>query len=132
MHERHLEPEHPAARAGVDQLDPLGGEPLERRGHVAHLVGDVVHPLAALGEEAADGRVLLERRQELDPALAQAHRRRLDPLVVDPLAVLEPAAEQPLVRPDGRIEVLDGDADVMDRPCLHRGDATAAYAMLAA
>jgi hypothetical protein len=132
MHERHLEPEHPAARAGVDQLDAFGGELIERGGHVADLVGDVVHPLAALGEEAADGRVLLEGRQELDPAVAETHRRRLDPLVVDPLPMLEPAAEQPLVRPDGRVEILDRDADVMDGLRLHHGDATAVYAMLAA
>jgi hypothetical protein len=125
MHERHLEPEHPAPWTGVDQLDALRSEPLERSSHVADLVGDVMHALASLGEEATDGRVLLERCQQLDTALAEAHRGCLDPLVVDPLPVLEPAAEQPLVRPDGSVQVLDRDADVMDRPCLHRGDATA-------
>ena len=131
MHERHLEPEHAAARAGVDQLDPLGREPLERCRHVAHLVRDVVHPLAALGEEPADRRVLLERREQLDPALAETHRRSLDPLILDALAMLEPAAEQALVRANGRVEIRDGNADVMDGTCFHRGDATAVCAMLA-
>lgn len=131
MHERHLEPEHPAARPEVDQLDPFRREALERGRHVAHLVGDVVHALAAPGEEPPDGRVLLERREELDAAVAEAHRRRLDALVLDPLAVLEQAAEQALVRPDGGVQIRDGDADVMDGPCFHHGDATAACAMLA-
>ena len=131
MHERHLEAEHPPPRTGVDQLDALGGEALERRLHVAHLVGDVVHPFAPLGEEAPDRRVLVERREQLHPAVAEPKRRRLDALVLDPLAVLEPAAEQPLVRLHSGIEILDGDPDVMDGPCLHRGDATALYEMLA-
>jgi hypothetical protein len=131
MHERHLEPEHTAPRAGVDQLDALGREPLERRLDVTDLVRDVVHALAALGEEATDGRVLLEGCKELDAALAEPHGRRLDTLLLDPFAVLEPAAEEPLVRPHGGVEVLDGDADVMDRACLHRGDATALCDMLA-
>lgn len=131
MHERHLEAEHPAPRTGVDQLDPFRRETLERGRHVAHLVRDVVHPLAALGEEPAHGRVLLERGEQLDPAAAEAHRRRLDSLILDPLPMLEPAAEQALVGPDGGVEIRDGDADVMDGSCFHHGDATAAYAMLA-
>lgn len=132
MHERDLEAEHAVAGALVDQLDPLLRQLGERGLDVGHLVGDVMHPLAALREEAADGGVVAERCQELDAALADAHRRRLDPLVLDPPAMLEPPAEQALVRRDRGVEVGNGDADVVNGPCVHRGDATAAYDMLAA
>jgi hypothetical protein len=132
MHERDLEPEHAAPRARVDQLDAGVGERVERDLDVVDLEGDVMHPLPALGEEPTDGRVVAERCEQLDPALAEAHRRRLDALVLDALAMLESPAEEALVRLHRRIEVLDGDADVMDRSCVHRGDATAACGMLAA
>jgi hypothetical protein len=79
----------------------------------------VVHPRAALGEELPDGRLLAERREQLDPALADPERRGLDALVRDGLPVLDARAEQPLVGADGLVEVLDGDAEVMDPPRLH-------------
>jgi hypothetical protein len=132
MHERDLQAEHAAPRGRVDQLGTGGRQVRQRRRDVVDLVGDVVHAGAALGQELADRRVVSERGEQLDPAFAETHRRRLDALIVDPLAMLEPAAEQALVRRDGRIEVLDCDADVMDRACLHRRDATALSAMLAA
>ena len=37
----------------------------KRGGDIVDLVGDVVHALAALGEEAADGRVVVERRDDI-------------------------------------------------------------------
>ena len=114
MHERDLEPEHAATRLRVDQLHTFLGERLERSRHVGDLVRDVVHPRPALREEAADRRVVAERSEQLDPALAEPERRGLDPLVLDPLAVLEPAAEQPLVRLHGAVEIFHGHADVMD------------------
>jgi hypothetical protein len=132
MHERDLQPEHPAARTAVDQLDALLREVRERGLHVLDLVRDVVHAGAPLGEKLPDRRVVAERREQLDPALADAHRCRLDSLVVDALPVLEAAAEQPLVRGHGGVEVSDRDSDVMNTPCLHLGDATALSAILAA
>jgi hypothetical protein len=125
MHEGHLEPEHAAAGRGVDQLGPLLGQRRQRPAHVVDLVGDVVHARPPFCEEAADGGVLAERSEKLDPRVADPYRGRLDPLVVHALAVLEPAAEEPLVRRDGLVEVRHGNADVMDPACLHPGDATA-------
>lgn len=131
MHERDLEPEHPLSRRRVDQLRTRLGELPERRLDVVDLVGDVVHAGPPLRQETADRRVLPERGEQLDPALAEPQRRRLDALVVDPLAVLDPATEQMLVRADGVVEVGDGHAHVMDPPCLHRRDATAISVILA-
>lgn len=132
MHECHLEAEHSAPRRRVDQLGALRGQPRERAGDIVDLVGDVVHSRAALREEPADRGVGAERREKLDAAVAETHRRRLDALLLDALPVLQPAPEEALVRRHGDVEVLDGDADVMNSACFHPGDATAAYEMLAA
>lgn len=115
MDERNLEPEHPAPRRLVDELGARLGEVRERGADVLHLVGDVVHPRTALGEEAADRRVLAERTEQLEPTGADAHRRGLDPLFLDPRTVLEPRSEQPLVRRERAVEVVDGQPHVMDR-----------------
>jgi hypothetical protein len=44
-------------------------------------------------------------------------------LLLDPLPMLERAAEEPLVRPDSLVQIRDRDADVVDPPCFHAGDA---------
>ena len=115
MDERDLEAEHPAPRRLVDQLRAGAGEVGERGADVVHLVRDVMHSRPALREEAADGSVLAERSEQLDAALADADRRRLDALLLDALAVLERPAEEPRVRVDRAVEIVDGDADVVDR-----------------
>jgi hypothetical protein len=127
MHEGDLEPEHAAPRPRVDQLCALLRESLERGVHVVHLIGDVVHAGPTLRKEPADRSVVTERGNELHATLADTHRRRLDALLFDPLAVLEPPAEQPLVRRHGRVEIVHGDADVVNASCLHGGDGTVAH-----
>jgi hypothetical protein len=126
MNERDLEPEHAAPRRRIDQLRACCREISECRTDVVHLVGDVVHPRTALREEPPDRRVVTERGDELDATLPDAHRRGLDTLLVDALAVLEATTQQALVRRDGGVEIRDRDADVMDSPCLHRNDVTVA------
>src|SRR5690349_22706542 len=96
MDERDLQAEHALPRLLVDQLRPLLHQPGERGADVADLVGDVVHAGSAVGEELAHGRVLAERREQLDSALADADGSRLDPLVRHSLAMLETRAEQAL------------------------------------
>jgi hypothetical protein len=115
MDECDLEPEHAAPGRLVDQLGAGRREPAQRRAEVSDLVRDVVHPGAALGEEAADGRVVRERAEQLDAALADAQRRRLDALLLDPRAMLEARPEETLVRRHRGVEILDRHADVMDR-----------------
>jgi hypothetical protein len=119
MDERHLEPEHPLARKLVDQLGASSCETLKLAADIVDLKSDVVHAWAALGEELPDRRVRPERGEQLDAALADAHRRRLDSLVTDGLAVLELGPEEPLVGVDGLVEVGDCDTEVMDPACFH-------------
>ncbi len=115
MDERNFEAEHPASRGLVDQLSAGAGEVDERGADVLHLVRDVMHPGAALSEEPPDGRVVAERSEQLNAALADAERGGLDSLLVDTLPVLERRAEQPRIRVDRTVEIVDGDADVVDR-----------------
>jgi len=125
VHEGNLEAEHPEPRLAVDQLGAARFEVGDRGADVVDLVGDVVHAWAALGEELADRRVVRERSEELDPAVAHSDRRRFHALVVHARPMLEAPAEETLVRPNGLVEIRDGDADVVDSAWLHAGDATA-------
>jgi hypothetical protein len=113
MDEGDLEAEHAAARRLVDQLGARVREMREGGADVIDLVGDVVHAWAAVGEETTDRRVLGERAQQLEPAFSDADERGLDPLLLHAGAVLEPSAEQPLVRVERAVEILDGETDMV-------------------
>ena len=115
MDESDLEPEHSATRGLVDQLRASVREVREGGTHVLDLVRDVVHTRAALCEEPADGRVVAERAQQLEPARSDADRRSLNSLFLDARPVLEPGAEETLVRDEGAVQVVDGETDVMYR-----------------
>jgi hypothetical protein len=126
MHEGDLEPEHAAPGLRVDQLRTRFGQIRDRKPHVVDLVGDMVHPGPPLREEASHRRIVAQGGEQLDSALADPHRRRLDTLLLDALAMLESAAEQTLVRRDRLVEVRNRDAYMMDTPCLHEDDVTVA------
>jgi hypothetical protein len=111
--ERDLETEHAAPRGLVDELGAAIRKVRERSANVLDLVRDVVHARAALGEETADGRIVAERGQQLEPALSDADRRGLDALLLDPRAMLESRAEETLVGVERAIEVLDRETDVV-------------------
>ena len=107
MDEGDLEPEHAAPRRLVDQLGACVRKMCECRANVVDLVCDVMHAGAAVREEAADRRVLAQRAQQLQPALADANGRRLDALLLDTRPMLESRSEQPLVRIERAVEILD-------------------------
>jgi hypothetical protein len=126
MDEGDFEPEETATRLLVDQLGALFREIVEGCAHIVHLIGDVVHSGAPLREEPPDRRVGAERCKELDTTAADANRGRLDSLRFERLTMLEPAAEETLVRGHRLVEVRDRDADVMDPKRLHSPDVTVA------
>lgn len=115
MDESHFEAEHTAARRLVDQLGAGIRQMREGGADVVDLVRDVVHPRAALREEAADRGVLAERAEQLEPALPDADGRGLDTLLLHPRALLEACAEQALVRVERAVEILDREAHVVHR-----------------
>src|SRR5262245_24860908 len=75
VQEGDLEPEKAAARAGVHELHAVRREPVELGGYVLDLVGHVVHPGAAAGEEPPDGGVRTEGGEQLHAAFADEHGR---------------------------------------------------------
>src|SRR4051794_10437644 len=123
MDERDLQAEHARARLVVDELRAVAPQRLERRADVVDFERDVVHPGAARSEEAADRRVVLEGREQLHTVATHADGDGLDALVGHRRAVLQLRTEQPLVRPEGLVEVLDRNAEVMDAARFHAGDA---------
>jgi len=122
--ERDLQPEEAPPRRLVDQprtgLRELG----EHAGDVVGLVRDVMEAGPALGEEAADRRVLVRRREELEPAGAHEKRRRLDALLGKRAPVLDSRPEQSLIGGDRLVEVADRVADVVYARDRHRRDAS--------
>ena len=115
MDEGDLEAEHAVPRSLVDQLGTRLREVGEHGPDVVDLVRDVVHPGPALREETADGAVVTERAEKLEPAVADADGRGLDTLFVDPRAMLEPGAEKTLVGIECPVEIVDRQTDVMHR-----------------
>jgi len=124
MDEGDLEAEQALPRLCVDQFGALGGEPIELGLHVVDLVGDVVHARTAGGEELGDRSLVTERRKQLDASGADEHGCRLDPLAIDVRAMFQLGAEKTLVRVDRLVQVVNGDAEVVDAAGLHGSDAT--------
>jgi hypothetical protein len=114
MDKGDLEAEHAVPRRFVDQLGAGLRKMRQRGANVLDFVSHVMHSGPSLREEPADRRVVAERAQELEPALADPDGRGLDTLLLDARAVLEPGAEVALVRVECAIEILDRKADMVD------------------
>jgi hypothetical protein len=67
-----------------------------------------------LARKRPDRRLVAQRAQELDVALADVEQHGLDALFLDHLAVDELHVVGLRVQRDRGVEVLDGDADVVD------------------
>ena len=103
------------ARLLVDQRRAEPAQQRELRRQVGDAEREMVHALAATGEEAPDRCVVAERRQQLDAAgLPEQQREGFHALFLDALARLDPRAVEALVAGAGVLEVADGDADVVD------------------
>ena len=124
MDKGNLQTEETATGSGVDQLCSCCCEVGQSRSDVVDLVRNVVHARASLGKKASYRSIVAGRGEQLDPALAERDRRRLDALVGQNLAMLERAAEEYGVRLDGFGEVGDGETYVMNGEGLHAPDAT--------
>ena len=94
---------------------PASRELGERGVDVVDAVGDVVEARALALEELADRRVRPERAQELDVAVADVEQDRLDALLLDRLAVRERHRHRALIERQRRVQVVGGDADVIDQ-----------------
>jgi hypothetical protein len=96
-----------------DKADALGFEGFKCGGDVVDVEGDVVEPLAAFGEEAADGRVGAGGLDELDAGVAGGDHGGADVLVLDGFFVDDVEAEG-LVKFAGLGDAADGDAEMVE------------------
>ena len=117
-------PKSPRRGMLVDQLGARRLELAQRSLEIRACERDVMHAGAATREKAADRRVGAGRSEQLDAALADEERHRLDPLGLERAAMLDDRPEQPLVRRDRLVEILDGDAEMMDPADAHSRDAS--------
>jgi hypothetical protein len=79
----------------------------------------VVHPRPPLGQEPPHRCVGGQRRDELDPALAEPEVDRVDSLRLHAASDLDLGAEEARVGLDGIVEVLDGHRDVVEPANIH-------------
>lgn len=121
--EGDLEPEEARARPLVDQVGAGARKLGHRRVQIAHLVGHMVHSGTSLRQEATHRRVLAERLEQLDAAVTDPDRGGANALIIHRRAVLDPRPEQLRVGREGRVEILDGDSQMMDSSRLHASDA---------
>jgi hypothetical protein len=105
----------------VDQPQAVGAAAFELLFHVGASIGRVVKTRPALREEPPDRRLLPERTEQLDVRVAHPEERSLDALLLDRLAVLKRHPKALGVELDRRVEILDGDTDMVD--CLEHGEA---------
>ena len=115
------EPRRPIRGVSSISRTPSCAQLRQRRLDVRDLIGDVVQPGPALREEPPDRRVGRERPQQLDVVLADVEQHRLDALLGHELAMHDRHPVDPLVQRERRVEVRDGDADVVD-PIEQVGD----------
>ena len=132
MDKGNLQAEEAATGGDVDQLRSGCGELGQCDGDLVDLVSNVVHAGTTLREEPSHRSVFSGWREQLDPALAKHHRRRLDTLIEEGLSMLEAPAEKRGIGLDRIVEIGDGKTDVMDAERLHEPDATSRRAGAAA
>src|ERR1035437_6669173 len=114
MDERHQVAHHADPRLLVEQPGTLAAQLRQRRPDVIDPIGDVVHPLAALLQEAADGGLGTDGSNQLHMGAAQVEHGRFDAVLLHPLWNAGADAEQLLVSGDAGVEVGYGDTDVVD------------------
>jgi hypothetical protein len=74
---------------------------------------------ASPGKETGNARLVVERRDQLEAAVADPEHGSLDTLALEALAELELGAEQPPMRLDRLAEIVDHHRDMMDRADVH-------------
>jgi hypothetical protein len=119
MDEGDLVPAQAGPRLRVDYVGTLLDELPDSRPDVVHLEGEVMHPRASLGQESPDRCVGGERRDELDPPLAETEIDRVDPLRLHAAPDLDLGAEEARIGLDSIIEVLDSHRDVVEPANVH-------------
>lgn len=80
--------------------------------------------LAAILEELANFRFWIERRDELDAALANSDQGNFDTFALEPFSAADDQSEHPFVGLDRPVEIANRDPNVVD-PAEHAVDSKA-------
>ena len=118
MDERVPHPFRVFARRLVNQLRALFLETRERGVNVVYLEADVMHALAALGEIFRKTALRVLRFDQFYFASADRHERDLGTSAFLGRDVIELHSERVGKERERRVDVLDGNADVIN-PCDH-------------
>ena len=106
----------PAPRDLVDQPGALAPQLVERRPRCRHAIRDVMDAgPVRVTRNRPTGVSGAERAEQLDEGVADREQHLLDPLIVDAFTVDRLHPERPRVVLDRGLEVVDGDAHVVDR-----------------
>src|SRR5579885_618079 len=107
-----------AARAGAgrlaDELQAGGAAARQGGSDIRDAVGHMVEAGAALGQELADGAIVQDGREQLDPPVAALQHRYLRALILQGGAEADREAEDAGIEGQGLVQVGRGDADVID------------------
>src|ERR1700737_2605528 len=112
--ERHQVAHHAFTRLLVEQPRPVSAQLVQRSADVVDPVGQVVHALATLLQEAADRRLRPGGRDELDMRTAKVEHGGVNAVLLHALAHARGDSEELLVTGDAGIEIGDGYSYVVD------------------
>ena len=121
MHERDPVPPSSDPGVTVDELDLLLGQVAQSLFNRGDCVGDVMEAFAVPGQEATNGGVRAQWLQQLDVGGPDRDHGFLDSLFFDDRAVFGTYVVLPLVFGEGAVEIVDGDADMIDVDQSHAG-----------
>ncbi len=102
------------ARSFVDQTHAFLAQLVERAFDVGDRETNVVYSVTPAGEELRDGTVVRRGAQQLDVGLTSGEERGPNLLVGNLLDRIRTASEQRPVQLDGRFEIRNRNADVVD------------------
>lgn len=119
MQERHQVSAEADPGGAVDQLNAFGGERIQRSGEIGHRVGNMMKPRATPFQKPGDAAGCIRRLDQLHPAIANCERGGLDVLVVQYFPDNWLRADRTTVLRNGRVEVGNNDANVMNALQVH-------------
>lgn len=117
-----------APGAGARLLVDRGGAGVDHRlqggGAVVDSVANMVQAFALAGQELGDGGVVVGGSGELDVGISHLDQGLFHAVGLDDLTVVDLGPERSGVVVDGRLQIVDGDGDVVDLSQQHAGEST--------
>ena len=119
MQERHQVSAEADPGGAIDQLNAFRGEPVQRSGEIGHRVGNMMKSRAAPFQEPGDAAGGVRRLDQLHPTVANCEGCGLDVLIGEYFADNWLRPDRTAVLRNGRVEVGNNDANVMNALQVH-------------